>query len=128
MIVEGQNEINARNCFIVCDFLPYGLDRLVPLLNAATGFEYTPDEIMEAGARMQSLSRMYNLEKGRTHEDDTLPPRFFEEESFAGLMEGKRIPRGLFEKHVQEVFSLRGWDEEGMPRPQTLNELGLEPL
>jgi len=127
VIVEGQNEINARNCFIVCDFLPYGLDRLVLLLNAATGFEYTPDEIMEAGARMQSLSRMYNLRKGRTHEDDTLPLRFFEEESFAGLMEGKKIPRDLFEKQVQEVFSLRGWDEEGMPRPQTINELGLEP-
>ena len=125
VVVDGQDEVNARNSMIVCDFLPYGFDRIIPFLNAATGFDYTSEEIMRAGARMQSLSRMYNLERGRTHADDTLPPRFFEEISFAGLMEGRRIPRDLFERQIQEVFALRGWDEEGRPRTNTIQALGL---
>jgi aldehyde:ferredoxin oxidoreductase len=125
VIVDGQDEVNTRNSLIVCDFLPYGFDRLAPFLNAATGFDYTPEEMMRAGARMQTLSRVYTLEKGRTHADDTLPPRFFEEPSQAGLMEGKKIPRDLFEKQVQEIFALRGWDEEGQPTAETLRTLGL---
>jgi len=38
-VVEGQDEINTRNSLTICDFVPLGLDRLAPLLNAATGLE-----------------------------------------------------------------------------------------
>jgi aldehyde:ferredoxin oxidoreductase len=124
-VVEGQDEVNARNSMIICDFLPYGFDRLTPFLNAATGFDYTPEEMMRVGARIQALSRVYTLERGRTHADDTLPARFFEEASQAGLMKGKRIPRDLFEKQVQEIFALRGWDEVGRPTVETLRAFGL---
>ncbi len=128
LIVKGQDEINARNSLIVCDFLPYGFDRLVPFLNAATGFDYTEEELLIAGSRMQSLSRIYNMKKGRTHGDDTLPKRFFEEKSISGLMNGKKIPRRFFEKQVQEVFKIRGWDTEGFPTEETLDKLGLNPM
>jgi len=126
LIVKGQDEVNARNS-LICDFLPYGFDRLVPFLNAATGFDYTEEELLIAGSRMQSLSRIYNMKKGRTHGDDTLPKRFFEEKSISGLMNGKKIPRRFFEKQVQEVFKIRGWDTEGFPTEETLDKLGLNP-
>jgi aldehyde:ferredoxin oxidoreductase len=125
LIVDGQDEINARNSLIVCDFLPYGLDRLVPFLNAATGLDYTEEDLLIAGSRMQSLSRMYNMKKGRSHKDDTLPKRFFEEESIAGLMKGKKIPKRYFMNQVQEVFKIRGWDTEGFPTEENLEKLGL---
>ena len=125
-IKAGQDEINARNSLIVCDFLPFGLDRLVPFLNAATGFDYTEGEVMEAGERIQTLSRLYNLSTGRTHADDTLPPRFFEETSFAGLMKGERIPREFLERQIHEIFALRGWDGEGRPTRETMDRLGID--
>jgi len=128
LIVDGQDEINARNSLIVCDFLPYGFDRLVPFLNAATGLDYSTEELMEAGGRMQSLSRMYSMKKGRTHKEDTLPDRFFEEESFAGLMKGQRIRREFLEEQIQEVFKIRGWNTEGFPTNETLERLGLSKL
>ncbi|MDG6220569.1 MAG: aldehyde ferredoxin oxidoreductase family protein, partial [Candidatus Thermoplasmatota archaeon] len=124
-IIAGQDEVNARNSMVVCDFLPYGFDRLAPFLNASTGFDYTVDEIKMVGERIQSMARKYNMEKGRTHADDTLPARFFEEPSCAGLMEGKKIPRDFFEKQVQEIFETRGWDKNGMPKKETLKRLGL---
>ena len=125
-IKKGQDEINVRNSLIVCDFLPYGLDRLIPFLNAATGFEYMKEEIMEAGERMQTLSRLYNIRTGRTHADDVLPSRFYEEPSFAGLMKGKRIPKEFFEQQVQDIFAIRGWDSEGKPTKETLKRLCID--
>lgn len=124
-VKKAQDEINVRDSYIICDFLPYGNDRLVPFLNSSTGFDYTEDEVMLVGERIQSLSRLYTMKKGRKHEDDVLPARFYEEESFAGLMEGQRISREFFETQVQEVFGLRGWDENGIPTKETLAKLGL---
>ena len=125
-IKKGQDDVNARNCLVVCDFLPYGFDRLVPFLNASTGIEYTEEELLLVGERIQTLSRAYTMHTGRKHEDDVLPPRFYEEESFAGLMEGKKISREMFEKQVQEIFRLRGWDREGRPTKETLERLGID--
>jgi|YelNatPaOPRAMG01_1025707.scaffolds.fasta_scaffold00650_50 aldehyde:ferredoxin oxidoreductase len=125
-IKNGQDEINVRNSMIICDFFPFDLNRLAPFMEAVTGFGYTPAELLEVGERIQSLSRLYNLRTGRTHADDTLPPRFFEEESFAGLMEGRKINKEFFESQVQEIFKLRGWDSEGRPKSETLQRLGIE--
>lgn len=121
----GQDEVNARNSLIICDFLPFGLDRLAPFMEAATGFPTDAETLMEAGERIQALSRLYNLRTGRSHTDDTLPERFFSETSFAGLMKGRVIPRPFFEEQVQALFRLRGWDAEGCPLPETLQRLGL---
>ena len=125
-IKSGQDEINVRNSLIVCDFLPFGLDSLVPFLNAATDFDFTREELMEGGERIQTLSRLYNLKTGRTHDYDTLPNRFFEETSFAGLMKGKKISRELFKQQIQDIFSLRGWDSKGRPTKETIKRLGID--
>ena len=125
-VKAGQDEVNARNCLVVCDFLPFGFDRLVPFLNASTGFDFTEGDMMEVGERVATLARMYNLHCGRTHADDTLPPRFFEEPSCAGLMEGRKIPRELFDGQVGEIFDLRGWDDQGRPTAETLDRLGID--
>jgi aldehyde:ferredoxin oxidoreductase len=124
-IATGQDDVNVRNSIIVCDFLMFGLDRLAPMMEAATGYPWTKDELMKVGERIHHLARLYNLRTGRTHADDVLPGRFHEEESCSGLMKGKKIPREMFERHVQEYFAHRGWDEEGKPKVATLERAGL---
>lgn len=125
-IKAGQDGGIIRNCYIVCDFLPYGEDRLIPFLNAATGFDYDLKEVNLIAERIQTLSRMYSLKCGRTHADDVMPPRFYEENSVSGLMKGRKIPREFMEEQVQKIFSLRGWDLDGVPEDGTLQKLGLE--
>jgi len=114
-IAQGLDEINARNCLIVCDFVPLGLDRLAPLLNAATGFDYTEQSLRDLGAKLTHLARRYNLRNGRTYEDDIMPERFFKEESLAGFMEGKRVEKEFFNDLVQRYYKLRGWSNKGVP-------------
>ena len=98
---------------MICDFVPLGLDKLVLLLNAATGLDHTEDSLMEIGADITQLARKYNLRNGRTYKDDTIPERFFKEESLAGFMKGKKINREIFKSLVQEYYKIRSWNEKG---------------
>jgi len=95
------------------------------MMVAATGYPFSEEDLLLAGERIQTLSRLYNLRTGRSHSDDVLPARFYQEESCGGLMNGKKISRVVFENHVQDYFKFRGWDKEGKPTKETLERLGL---
>ena len=122
-VANGQDEVNIRNSLVICDFLPFGLDRLAPLLTAATGIEFTPERLMLTGERIHTLARLYNLKNGRTCKDDTLPARFFDEEISAGLLRGKKMSREFFSGLLQKYYAQRGWDEKGIPSKEKQQEL-----
>ena len=125
-VADGLDEINARNSLVICDFVPYGFDRLAPVLNAATGFDYSSEDLMKLGAKITHLARRYNIRNGRKHSDDTLPDRFFNEKSISGLMAGKKIDREFFKSIIQKYYALRGWNEHGIPSNETLEKYGLK--
>lgn len=114
-LVEGIDTVNVRNSLVVCDFVPLSLDKLADLLNAATGTKHTGKSLLEVGARITDLARKYNLRNGRTSNDDTLPERFFQEESLSGFMKGKKIDRKVFDGLIQEYYKLRNWSKKGEP-------------
>jgi aldehyde:ferredoxin oxidoreductase len=96
--------------------------RLTQLMNYATGADYTPGTLLEAGERIFNLERLFLLKAGFTKADDTLPRRMLEEP----------LPEGPAKGHVAELdrmlpefYRLRGWDENGVPRPEKLSDLGL---
>lgn len=124
-VADGLDEVNTRNSLIVCDFVPYGLDRLAPLFSAATGIHHTPGSMMEVGARISHLARRYNLRNGRKASHDILPDRFFQEESLAGFMRGKKLDKDFFLALIKEYYSLRGWTTEGRPTQEILSKYGL---
>lgn len=110
---------------IVCDFVPSGLEELVPVLNAATGSKYTPQSLLEVGTKLTHLARRYNLRNGRTHKDDILPERFFKDTSCAGFMRGKVLDKEFFKGLIQQYYAIRGWTEKGEPTDQVLKEYDL---
>ena len=114
-VADGLDTINVRNSLVICDFVPLGLDKLAELLNAATGLDYTEKSLLEVGTNLTNLARKYNLRNGRTSDDDTLPGRFFNEESLAGFMRGKKLDRDYFNSIVRKYYDLRGWNEKGEP-------------
>ncbi len=122
-VKEGQDEVAVRNSLIVCDFLPFGFDRLAPLFLALTGMEVTPETLMLAGERIENLHRLINIARGRT--EDTLPERFFAEPHEAGLFAGRRFTPEDFRRWLSEYYLLRGWDEKGRPTPEKCSTLGL---
>jgi len=114
-VADGIDTVNVRNSMVICDFVPLGLDKLANLLNIATGSNHTENSLMEVGERLTHLARNYNLRNGRTQGDDTLPGRFFKEESLAGFMRGKKLDKDYFNSIVGKYYDLRGWSEKGEP-------------
>ncbi len=110
-VADGLDTVNARNCLIICDFVPFGFDRLAPILNALTGFKYTPESLLDLGTRITHLARRYNLRNGRTPSDDILPERFFKEKSLSGFMRGKILEKKYFKSIIQKYYELRGWNK-----------------
>ncbi len=115
-VAEGIDTVNVRNSLVVCDFVPEGLDSLVKVLNAATGFNYTGNSLLQIGTKINDLSRKYNLRNGRTYKDDILPERFFKETSLAGFMRGEKLEKVYFNNLIQDYYKLRGWSEQGEPK------------
>jgi aldehyde:ferredoxin oxidoreductase len=61
-----------------------------------------------------------------SRKDDTLPYRVTHEPIPEGAAKGKHFPLEKLEMALNDYYSLRGWDKEGIPTPDTLKKLGLE--
>ena len=117
------------NCVGMCDFVgtPIGsmtLDRLRDYVSAATGWDMSLWELLKVGERANIMSRLFNLREGFTIKDDNLPDRMFEPLQ-SGALKGKSIDRDEFAKARRIYFLMAGWDEQGVPTPGKLAELGL---
>jgi aldehyde:ferredoxin oxidoreductase len=97
-----------------------------------TGIEMTPEEIWEAARRCNMLERLFNLREGLKRNDlekgDMLNHRYFDEPCRRGALDviGTMIDKKKFVKMVDELYEHQGLDKNGVPKPETLQRLGLE--
>jgi aldehyde:ferredoxin oxidoreductase len=108
----------------LCLFLTFGigLDDIHPELVAATGIDYSMDDLVKAGERIFNLEKVWNLKAGITGKDDTLPKRILREGVPAGPSKGK-VNR--LDEMLPEYYRARGWSESGEPSSEKLLELGI---
>jgi len=67
---------------------------------------------------------MFNVRRGISRKDDTLPPRILTKKLvYEGGVEGKLPFLGFM---LNEYYSWRGWSDEGIPTQEKLLQLGLE--
>ncbi len=102
-----------------------GLPEIHALLETATRTGYTEENLLQAGERIWNLERLFNLKAGLTAADDTLPKRILEEPIPDGPSKGQ-VNR--LSDMLPEYYQLRGWDEDGVPTPEKLEQLGLANL
>lgn len=96
--------------FCLFSSFPFGADDYMEMLNAATGFGMSTDEMMAVGERIWNLERRFNIKAGILPEQDTLPPRFFNEPMPDGPQKGVL---SKMKELLPEYYQLRGWDEKG---------------
>jgi len=109
---------------VLCRFLQFamGISTFTDMLRVVTGLDFSDNELMKIGRRVYTLERIFNNQAGFSRRDDTLPPRFFQEEFQTGSSR-HRVVR--LAEMLDNYYSVRGWDKDGVPLPQTLAELGL---
>jgi len=95
--------------------------------SAVTGRETTLDDLLKCSERVWNLIRVIAyLRKRVCAKDDTLPARDFEDPVPEGETKGITLDREKFAELLKTYYELRGWDENGIPTPQKLMELGLD--
>jgi aldehyde:ferredoxin oxidoreductase len=109
----------------LCYFPGYGmsLKELWQLVTAATGFDYPAVKDFElVGERISTLARAINVREGFMRAADTLPDRNLKQPMTGGPAEGHVVELVAM---LDEYYSLMGWDANGVPTPERMQELQL---
>ena len=112
----------------VCEFGPLtGPVPVVEYLNAATGWDLSPDDYFEIGERLLSLRKAFNVREGLSAKDVKMHGRGY---GSPALKKGphKNVTLNM-EALEKGFFDTVGWDyETGGPTKEKLKELGLDEL
>ncbi|MGC9136397.1 aldehyde ferredoxin oxidoreductase family protein [Caldivirga sp.] len=122
-VMDFEERSTLYDSMLLCKFGRYIYDweTMRKALNAVTGFNYTINELKDAAQRIIVMHRYMN---GTTIEQDRLPPRWLKEPV---MYEGKSyiVTEEEWASMVKEYYRLRGYDERGVPKPETLIKLGV---
>ena len=99
-----------------------GAQEYTDLLNAATGTNWTVEQVLEIGDRIYNIERMFNKAAGMKPEDDRLPKRLLNDPIVNGPSKGmvSQLPLTL-----PQYYEARGW-VNAFPTDETLKKLGLD--
>jgi aldehyde:ferredoxin oxidoreductase len=114
----------------VFGFAPRGvmpLDTLVACIKAATGWEVSLHDLMQAAERSSMLARAFNSREGFSIQHDLLPARLFEPKP-NGPQAGSRIfSEEEFKAALEKYYAIIGCSPlTGRPSPGKLLEMNLE--
>lgn len=98
------------------------LEDQVQAFSMVTGIPMTMEEINEAAERIINIERIYNIRLGLDRKDDSLPKRFLEEPMPKGESKGQTVD---LETLLDNFYDIMGWDNNGVPKAETLEQLGL---
>ncbi|TFH10950.1 MAG: hypothetical protein E4H08_02510 [Candidatus Atribacteria bacterium] len=126
VLIETQNSVNAIFTLISCRFHEFATDHDVypKFIAAATGRAIQWDEMVTLGERIWNLEKLFNLKAGLTRDDDNLPGKCYEP-VLGKTSQSAVMVEEKFEAMLDEYYSLRGWDSEGIPGKRKLDELGI---
>ncbi len=127
---EGKSEGAAKfqslkdlfDSLLLCKFAPLPPTQLCEMLNAVTGWQFGPQELLAAGDRSVNIKRAVSNKLGLTRDHDRLPrilTAALDEGTTAGVEPD-------MDKMLKGYYQCRGWDwETGRPGKEKLLELGL---
>ena len=93
---------------------PYHIHNYPKIISAAAGFDLDQDGLWEIAKRNRTLIRAFNIRRGLRKEDERPPEDHWK----------KRFPE-LEAKLLDEYYRFKGWNSEGIPTKETLEELGM---
>jgi len=121
--------LQVGNCAGVCNFplVFFGNYPFIEFFNAVTGWGMDMGEILETGARIQTMRQCFNIREGIMANDITLPARM---KGVPPMESGPVAGITLDEQSLgREYRKAMGWDpESGAPSGETVRKLGLEGL
>ena len=129
---DGEDFSAVLDSLIWCKFLRKAFDDFwdesAISLNLITGWDVTPDELKQAGERINNLKKLFNIREGWTRADDTLPARVLSEPLPDGVAAGVGLSPSDLDMMISAYYQARGWNPDGSIPDEKLGELGLDKL
>jgi benzoyl-CoA reductase subunit BamB len=94
---------------------PYHMHNYPAIISAATGLDIDEEGLNKIVKRNRNLVRAVNIRRGLRRADEKPPEDHWK----------KRYPE-LEEKLLDTYYKFRGWNNQGIPTKETLDELGLD--
>ena len=125
LLVLKQNQSAVEDSLVNCKFSGYalGFDYQARFVSAITGLDFNVTRLLEIGERIYNLERVFNIGAGFSNDDDKLPERFETVPFKEGLSKDRVVP---INEMLSAYYNVRGWDENGVPKKEKLEELGLK--
>lgn len=98
------------------------LNRLILLLGAITGWDYTLTEMNRMGMKTANILRIFDLKQGIKSDMEYPSTRY----GSAPLVEGGQSVMVHWKQMLQNYYKHMGWDENGIPLRETLQSLDIE--
>ena len=134
IVMDGEDLYNVVDSLILCKFsrgvFYEGIKEMAKYYTLTTGIEMTPEELIQAGERINNLARILNIREGKgTREYDNLPPKIMSVPiPDEGVAKGACVNQKEFDIGLDDYYEVRGWTKEGIPTVEKLKELGLNDL
>ena len=92
-----------------------------------TGRKLSWQEMLSISERIWQLTRQFNVKhiEGFGRNWDYPPPRFMEEPVTTGPNKGRFLKKEILDQMLDEYYEKRGWDEQGIPKAETLSRFEL---
>ena len=94
---------------------PYHIHNYPKFISFGAGIDMDEDKLTKAAKRYRTLVRAINIRRGMRRKDEKPPENHWK----------KRFPE-LEEKLLDGYYKLKGWNNEGIPTKEALDELGLD--
>jgi benzoyl-CoA reductase subunit BamB len=94
---------------------PYHIHNYPKFISAGAGFDMDEEKLTQAVKRYRTLVRAFNIRRGMRRKDDTPPENHWK----------KRFPE-LEKELLDTYYRFKGWNREGIPTRESLQELGLD--
>ncbi len=94
---------------------PYHIHNYPRLISSGAGFDMDEDTLSKTVKRYRTLVRAVNIRRGMRREDEQPPQNHWK----------KRFPE-LEKELLDTYYAFKGWNEQGIPTKESLQELGLD--
>ncbi|MEM1641835.1 MAG: aldehyde ferredoxin oxidoreductase family protein [Desulfurococcaceae archaeon] len=104
------------------------LDYYPRFLSAVTGVTWTLEDIRTVAHRIYTLIRAFWVREmqGFQRDYDMPPVRWFKQPLTKGPYTGVKLDYDKYNQMLSWYYELRGWNEKGVPKKETLRKLNLE--
>jgi len=131
-VIELQHIRPLIDCLGACRLqwveLGMPLDYYVPAMKAITGLDRSWEDLIHVAERVWNLTRAFWVREqpGFGREWDYPPARWYTDPVPTGPSKGKVVSKENVDKLLDMYYEQRGWDQNGIPTREKLDELDLD--